>query len=280
MPATSKGGAHQLQYPPDFTVDFDVESTDQLIRDKGIPFIHFRSMPCPLGKSDIGDYRKPHQDHGACSGGFIYREAGTIMTLFSGNSLQLIQMDMGLLTGSTVNVTFDRFYQPKNDSQDPEPFYVATFDRLYLPDENVVVTGTELFEPSGAPQDRLKFPVVKVISLLDANGVEYSQVAGDFSLVDGKIAWGKKSPLFNVEKGRGIPCSIRYLYRPYFLVKQLMHEIRISQSENFAGDRVLTRLPQGALLQRENVYENQEKDDSNPSDRQVKGPATLNLGPR
>ena len=276
----TKGAAHQLNYPGDFAVDFSADAFDQAIQDKGIPFQHSIALPCPLGKTDVGDYRKPHADHGSCSNGFLYREAGTIMTLFSGNSLQMIQVDLGLLTGSSVSVSFDRFYQPIREGVEPEPFYAATFDRFYLPDENIVVTTTEMFEPSGAPQDRLHFPVVRVVALIDANGIEYSQVAGDFSVVEGKIQWGKKSPLFNVEKSRGIPCSIRYLYRPYYLLKTMQHEVRVSQTEDFAGNRILTRLPQGAILQRENVFENQDKDNTTSSDRQVKGPSTLNLGPR
>jgi hypothetical protein len=78
---------------------------------------------------------------------------------------------------------------------------------------------------------------------------------------------------------RGMVCSVRYLYRPYWYVGAIPHEIRIAQIQNeLTGERVVTRMPQACVLHREYVSLNEEQPTDQPSNadaeslRRVMGP--------
>lgn len=274
---------NQFRFPSDFGTDFDVDAFDDAIANKGVPLIHWRAISCPVGLSNKYDYRRPHEDHEGCSNGFIYTRAGMVDSLFVGNSTQLISVDVGLLYGSSVQVTFPRYYYPERDGVAPKPFLVAPFDRFYLPDESILVVGTQTFEASGRPVDKLRFPVVEVIDLVDSNGIRY-QHGADFVIEDGRIRWiGTNRPSYDAVGKQGQVCSVRYTYRPYWLFRQHIHELRVSQAEAFDGNRALIRMPQAGLLQRENVSESEDADPDAPqpnSPRQAKRPASSGLGPR
>ena len=275
---TQRSAPTQLRFPGEFGVDFDLDAFDDLILDKGVPLQHWRAMPCPVGRANQYDYRSPHVDHAGCSNGFLYREAGIIKAIYTGNSAQLIQVDLGLLTGSTVMLTFARLYDKTQQA-----FHAHPFDRFYLPDANVLVTGMELFEVSGLNNDRIKFPITEIIDLVDAKGEQYGP--DDYKIVDGKILWtGQHRPGYDPTGSHGVTCSIRFLYRPYWLFKNYMHEVRVSQTEAFDGSRGLARLPQSGLLQRENVQQD-ESQDKQPvpglrTDRTVQLPPQYGLGVR
>lgn len=264
--------AHKLEFPAEFLVDFDAQAFDDIIRDKGVPFVHWRAMRCPVGLVDIYDQRRPHEDHSGCSNGFLYTRAGEMNSLFTGNSAQMAQYDIGILTGSSVQVTLPRYYNDPEQS----PVLVAPFDRLYLPDENIVVVHWQTFLASASGVEKLQFLVVNVADLIDSDGTVYRP--GDYAIDSGRLRWSSGR-----RPAPGKVCSVRYTYRPYWYIKQLLHEVRVTQVEALDGERVLARMPQSALLQREYIFE---KDDYDPQsrggdpDRQVKAPSSLGLGPR
>lgn len=264
---------------PNNHVSFDVDAFDQAIRSQGVTFVHWRAMRCPVGMIDQYDSRRPHDDHSGCSNGFIYTVAGKITCLFTGNGTGSNPMEMGIMDGSTVSVTLPRFYDGGQDA-----VYIAPYDRLYLDEDRITVVNWQLFEAHASGRDKLNFPVAKVQDLLDSRNSRYQEGA-DFEVQGGQIVWtGSNRPGLDLETGKGRVCAIRYLYRPYWYVKQLVHEVRVSQAENpYTGERQIQRMPQAIVLQREYVFEKEDKDAQAPdpnSPRQVKSPLDGIFGPR
>ena len=254
----------QLQH---VAVSFSTESFDNLVGDHGLPFCHWRAMRCPVGLIDRFDIRRPHDDHSGCSNGFIYTLAGRLTCLYSGNGHHVNVQDLALLDDSTVTVTIPRTYDNTE-----EPVFVAKYDRFYLDDPEIVVPNWQLFESSALGRDRLQFPVVRVQDLIDSNNRHYSQ-GTDFELKEGQIVWTGARPLFDAEAGKGSICAIRYLYRPYYIVERLLHEVRVARADAPDGSNRVQRMPQQLSLQREYVYENEANDELAPtSARQVPGP--------
>lgn len=254
---------------PTEAVSFDVDAFDEAVRSHGVTFVHWRAMKCPVGMIDEYDSRRVHEDHSGCSNGFLYTRAGAVTCLFTGNSTQSQIGEVGIMDGSMVSVTLPRFYDPP----DASPIYIAPFDRLYLAEESIVVPDWQVFrhEPTGI--DKLNFPAVSVQDLVDSRGIRYHRP--DFEINDGKLVWSGTRPGVDPDTGRGLVCSIRYTYRPYWYVKSLVHEVRVSQAENpLTGLRETNRMPQAIVLQREYVYEKNERDRfaDTDVDRQVKQP--------
>jgi hypothetical protein len=202
-----------------------------------------------VGLSDIDDIRKPHEDHSGCQNGFLYEKVGVVKGLFTGNSKSKRFDDIGFWDGSTAQVTIPRFYDGTE-----ERVYVAPFDRFYLEEELVVPTWQK-FVHHETGLDRLKYPVVSVEVLRDFRNESYAQDV-DFTVTgDGRIQWGSRQPVpqlqtASITTNRGAVCAIRYRYRPFYYVGQLMHELRIAQVSNEFG-RSIERLPQSMVVHRE-----------------------------
>lgn len=263
----------RLQIPPGTGVAFDADAFDTAIRSQGVPFTHWRAMRCPVGLVDKYDDRRPHDDHSGCSNGFLYTEAGTITGLFVNSGSKSDQQDFGILDGSTVQVTLPRFYDDTDREVD-----VVNFDRFYVP-EDITVPTWQLVETNPLGRDKLSFPAVSVIDLVDAKGKRYS--TSDFTVQNGQIVWNPGGgPGYDLEQEKGIIYSVRYLYRPYFYVKTIVHQVRIAQVETMLERKVM-RFPHEIILQREYVAEKEDKDEQAPdTGRQVKGPRDGIFPPR
>ncbi len=265
-----------FKFPQGQAISFDPEAFDTAIRSQGVQLIHYRAMRCPVGIIDQYDQRKPHDDHSGCSNGFIYTEAGRVTAMFTGVTEEMRQLDMGLLDGSTVQVTVPRFY----DDTEDELVRVAPFDRLYLAQEEVTVVHWQLAEAHVTGREKLSFPVVRVLDLMDANGRRYGD--DDYRIENGQIVWVGAQPGFDAARNKGTIFSVRYEYRPYFYVTRMMHETRVAQVDTPLERKVL-RMPQAFLLTREFSFEKEDKDEfaeDASSARQVKGPRDGAFGPR
>lgn len=263
---------------PSHSVSFDRDAFNEGVATAGVRLVHYSALPCPVGQVVIGDNRRPHEDHVGCSNGFIYRAEGTVSALMTSNSKHKNQEDVGFWDGSTVSCTFATDYIPESDCTTEDQlktFLMTPFDRFYLddPNEDIPVVQFEKFTYSPTGMNRLKFPAVKVLRLEDANGVRYSQ-GEDFVIQNGNIEW-IRHPGENLDVGpgfdgnvggdpvvrfpggmtrdRGVICSIRYTYRPYWYVGQLIHELRVAQIQGEGLDRHIERMPQAAVLHREYV---------------------------
>jgi hypothetical protein len=248
---------------------------DVAIRANGVKLVHYRAMKCPVGMVDRYDTRRIHEDHAGCSNGFLYTKAGTITCLFTGNGNRQNSSDLGLLDDSTVSVTAPRFY---DDTE--EDTQVAQYDRMYLDEEAITVPHWQLVETHATGRDKLSFPVVEVMDIVDTHGKRYS--VNDYKIENGQIVWVGDRPGFDAIANKGEIYSIRYTYRPYWYVQRINHQVRVAQVETPLA-RKLIRMPQAFTLQREYVFEKEEKDDQAPdpnSPRQHKGPRDGSYGPR
>lgn len=260
-------------------VRFDVDAFDRLIKGQGVRFRHFRAMPCPVGLGDRYDVRKVHDDHSGCSNGFLYHYAGEVVCTFSGNGKQVQLIDAGLLTGATVQVTVPRFY----DDKPSEEVLITVFDRFYLAEDKAYVIGMQRFEANATGKDRMNYPVAKVEAIVDSDGKLYDK--SDYTVEDGQIVWtGYSRPGIDPQSRKGQICSIRYRYKPFWYCKDLLHEVRVVQAiDPITGLAGTVRMPYAALLQREYVFENEQRDDRAPnpdSPRQPTTPRSGSFGPR
>lgn len=252
-------------------VHMDVPYLDAFVDGQGVPFIHYRVMPCPIGKDDPYDSRKGH-DHVGCSNGFIYEKVGELTCTFTGISKDIKNLDVGFVTGSSAQLTLPLFY-----TDDPRRKVSMTYmDRLYLNVEIGTVVNTQLYEHNISGKDRLKYPAVEVEALIDSHGNHYNQ-GEHFDLKDGQVVWrGAAQPGMNPETRKGEVCSIRYKYIPFWYVDRLIHEIRIVRN----GPDVV-RAPMSVLVQREYFFENEQNDRAaKDSARKAVAPRDGAFGPR
>jgi hypothetical protein len=157
-------------------------------------------------------------------------------------------------------------------------------DRLFLKEESVCVTHQQLVNAHSTGNDRLQFPAIKVLDLVDSRGNRYTETA-DFDVRNGMIHWcGSNRPANDPSTGKGAVYAIRFTYRPFWYVDTMNHEIRMAQWEDpFTGERKTVRMPQAVRVLREYVYLNElnNPDGDNPNGkRKVPGPAEDGFGPR
>ncbi len=130
-------------------------------------------------------------------------------------------------------------------------------------------------------RDRISFPVLCVTDLVDSTGARYEEGV-DFDVEDGQIVWtGARRPGIDPQTMKGRVCSVRYTYKPFWYVKNLIHEVRVAQIEDFEGNRHVERMPQSAVLQREYQFQKEQNDAlTADSARKKPGPDDGGFGPR
>ncbi len=293
-----------MQFKPGLSVAFDADAFDDAIRAHGVEFVHWRGMRNPAGLGDKFDSRRSGDDHVGASNGLVYTRAGRFIALLTSNSKDLRAAAEGQIDSAAAQLTPTRFYECSTGGCGNERVYLQPMDRIYLADESVLVPHSQLNEAHRTGLDRLRFPANEVQDLLDASGAKYQQGV-DFELVDGNIRWtGTNRPGVD-EDGKGRVYAVRFLYRPFWYVERLVHEIRVAQgvagfgtpipaqqsssplgipgSIAVGNERVTQVMPQSAFVLRENVYRNEKQDDQAPdpnSPRQVAAPADGGFGPR
>lgn len=265
--------SHLINFPQE-TVSFDTQAFDFALRSHGVLMEHWRAIRCPLGVNDRFDVRS-HNDHSQCSNGFIYKLAGVVTVLFTGNTTNSRLDTMGILDGSTVQVTVPRTY----DDSDKD-LAIQTFDRFYLKELATTSVNTQLVEAHITGIDRLQYKADYVEYIIDSLGNEYSE--DDYSIVDGNIVWSQRRPPFDTKMNKGSTYSIRYRYTPYWYVDRLIHEVRVSRVIDYtSGQNVLYRMPHSVLLKREYLFENENRVRNVPSEaRDVKSPHSGSFGER
>ena len=264
----------EMEFSAGESVAFDLDAFEDNVRAHGPRFIHYRAIPDPIGLISKDDSRRPDYTPNAnVSNGYYYIKAGLFHALISGNTREVKATTGGVVDPSIAQLTPSCFYECELNG-DSDRVYIAPLDRLYLDDDNILVTHTDLQETSLQGVDTLKFPVVKVQDLVDAEGSTYGYQ--DFDVLDGKICWkqGRKRPGYNIEAGRGMVYSIRFLYKPYWYIHRMVHEIRVVQQAQTDGSLTMLQAPQSAIVAREFVHRDQIADmRQKPTDRTAEQPA-------
>jgi hypothetical protein len=259
----SKKVDHIVHELPSVDVAFDLEAFNELIRSQGVKLVHYRAMRCPVGMSDLDDNRRPHPHHEGCSNGFIYTKVGCVTGAITSNNKKKSLEDVGFVDFSTVQCTLPQTY----DNSDIN-LVIAPFDRFYLDEETTAVVMWQLFRHHETGVDRLKYPVHCVEGdIIDFRGEQYKENS-DFVVSNGQIKWVGRRPGPEIDTGPGMGngfgtdkgpvCSIRYLYKPYWYVGAIPHELRIAQVQD-GFDRRAVRAPQMCVLHREYVSQNVEQ---------------------
>ena len=266
----------QLVFKPG-SIAFDPEALDNAVRAHGVKMEHYRVLFNPAGLLDPYDSRRPDVEiDSQALNGMTYVKAGSFMCLLLGNTKETRAMEGGTLNSARAQMTPQRFYE-KEEGKELERIYLAPYDRLYLCNENILVTRHELAVNHEDGLDRLNFPVVQVHVLVDSNGIQYGP--SDYQVENGCLRWTGKRPGVNPNTGKGLVYSVRYLYRPFFYVNNLLHELRLAQHEDLRGKSTI-ELPQSAIVVREYVYHTKQKDSERPSKESVNAPADGGFGPK
>lgn len=259
-------------------LNFDANAFDELVRSQGVLVEHYKAIKCPIGLADVNDSRSSHVDHDTCSNGYIYQFVGDITVTFSNNSAMVNLGDVGILDGSTVQVTFPRYY----DSNPSQEVFVMPYDKFFVKDFNATIPDTQLFESHITGKDKMIFPIDSVEYVIDSNGKMYSPT--DYTIENGQLKWvSNNRPPFDASINKGTVVSIRYKYRPFFYCSKVLHEIRLGQTSDFmTGARTTVRLPYEALLKREFYFHKESNTPTfnNSSNSSMIGPRDGIFGPR
>lgn len=271
--SSQKTPHYEIMIPME-TISMDVTAFDETLRSHGVLMEHWRAIRCPIGVTDKHDMRS-HTEHSECSNGFLYRHAGDVTVFFSNNSTSSKLDAIGVIDGSTTQVTI-----PRNYDNSTNELAVQIYDRFYLKELATTSVNTQLVEAHITGIDRLQYKALTVEYIIDADKIEYAP--GDYEIRDGNIVWGQRRPRFDPKTNRGTMYSIRYRYTPFWYVDRLLHEVRVTRVPNWETQKhELVRMPHAVLLKREFLFENEERVRNTPGDaRDTKAPRTGSLGPR
>lgn len=255
---------------PADSVAMDPNAFDALARNHGVKMEHWRAMKCPVGMVDPDDIHRGHHHH-HCQNGFIYRKAGTITVLFTGNSTDPRIIDVGLIDGSSAQLTFPRFY----DDDPTKQVYVSYADRLFFSQDVGFVPDWHTLKTSATGTDRLQFPAAQVHHVIDSNGREYDPSL--YTIQQGNLVWNS-----NDRPEPGQVLTVWYVYKPFYYIARVLHEVRVTQIvDPLTGEARMERMLYSAIIQRENVFRNEENDpETKDQARKQTAPESGGFGPR
>jgi hypothetical protein len=251
-----KPSVNTIKFPTATSVAFDLDAFNDGIRAHGLLFEHWRAMRDPVGLIDKYDARRPNPGSKEALNGCLHTKAGIVRALCLGNTKEVKASDAGMVDSSQAQFT------PLSEYEDTgKRVFLAPYDRLLLKEESVLVTRHELIEASPTGIDRPKFPAVEILDCIDAHGIRYSQCTDFEVTADGLIVWKDRRPGQEIDTGKGVVFGIRYVYRPFWIVARMIHEIRMIQVDNFmTGERTMAQAPQSALIYREFYFESEAAD--------------------
>jgi hypothetical protein len=245
-----------IQFPSAISVAFDLQAFLDAIKAHGLRFVHYRAMRNPVGLIDKDDTRRPNPENPLAVNGMLYTRAGTITALCLSNTKEAKVSDGGIVDSATAQFTPLSHYEDTN-----KQVFLAQYDKLYLEEESVLVSRQELIESSPTGVDRPKFPAVEILDCIDANGISYTQNINFELSANGLIKWNDKRPGQNIDTGKGVIFAVRYVYKPHWYVRRLVHEIRMVQQENlYTGEKLTVQAPQSAIIDREFYFESEASD--------------------
>ena len=245
-------------------VSWNVEALDSLVGNLGIEFDHFVAIPNVLGQTDKGDYRHVKGGDFESSNGFIYKKVGSFTGVTINNSKYTKPMQGGLFDFSQAHLVMPRRYNKGKKFACGERIFMAPGDRIVYKDKklNTEVVHYEKIHANRTGPDRLQYPAKKVEFIIDNANIEYKE-GKDFKLDDqGRVDWiSQNRPGIDKDTGKGRLYTIRYRYSAFFYVKDLLHEVRMTQQTDPATlERSFERCPYSVLIQREYMFFNQQVD--------------------
>jgi len=267
------------------SVTMDSIGQDNFLIQNGVLFDHYKAVPCVLGQTVEGDIRHSHNHdfegntNVHCENGFLYCFAGQVWGVFTNKSKQMAYIPAGFYGSSSAMLTFNRYYRGTTKiasfteydklipCECPKEFFHSNFEKV-----THSMTGV----------DRTQFQITEIEYVTDSDGKFYNEGI-DFKIdSQGHIAWipGGKQPGWNNVADKPKLISVRYKYKPYFYVKQMMHEIRIFPQMNaYDGSYSMQKMPMQAQVQADYIFLNNRTEQDVP-DAEINAPTGNNVGPR
>ncbi len=229
---------------------FDLDRLESFVVGLGVEFLHYKSIPSPIGQKDRGDYRRSDGVDTITSNGMIYKCAGKFTATMTDNSRDRKRGDAGTLDPSESRLVMPRFYNDKGLA-DGKRIYLSPGDRIYYADTSVdaKVSNPQKMDYEEGVDNIPMFPIVELeMPIVDSRNIEYIQDV-DFCITkDGNIHWiaGGKNPGIDPDTGKGRIYSVRYLYLAYWYITVILKEVRVTNvTEN--GERTPERMPYHAI---------------------------------
>lgn len=255
-------------------VFFVPELFDSLVKQHGVLLEHFIALPCPQSDKNIHNVRSNHKDH-SCEDGFYYVCAGRFLGIMTNSPKNDRFRAEGIIDSATCWVIVPRSYELNG-----QKIYFSPYDKIYVADEKykeVLVPNFENMEASTTGIDRLRFPICQLTHIIDKNGQPSYQKDVDFKVTkDGDLQWiSQNRPQFNPALSEGGVYSVRYLYRPYWYIATVEHEIRLSRVLNPNTDeKEVVRLPQYLRCIRERYFRDKNQTDQYDDPRETHVPSS------
>jgi hypothetical protein len=231
------------------------ESFDQILKNRGIRFIHRKATPCSNMSSLDDNNHVP--DCPICDdSGWIYYAETEIYGVFQSNSIEKTFEQQGIWEMGSAVVTLPSVYADGSVAD------FNSFDQLTIPDFEVRLWELKEYEHTVDNKQYLRYPIVKIEFIASVrNDVLVNFTEGvDFNIsTDGAIEWlPGRVPKINPGTDRGEVLTISYFAHPIYKVLQPLRELRISQ-EQVAGVKYAKRLPQQVLVKRDFLVSGPEK---------------------
>jgi hypothetical protein len=232
-------------YIPDPSIR--VDAFDQILQNRGIRFLHKIAAPCPNMKSLDSNNHDPFCQF--CDNSQTLHLPGKeIWGVFTSNSLEKMFEVQGVWEVGTAVVSLPTEF-PDGTQAD-----FSTFDHLVCPDFLVRLTDLKEYEPTTSGKQKVRYPIVDIVYMTSVrNNLLYDYKKGvDFEITDGEIEWiPGKEPSYDDAAVVGEVISITYTANPVYAVLNVMHEMRVTQEMNSAGQKVARRMPQQVLVKRD-----------------------------
>lgn len=242
---------------------FDLNRLDVFVTSLGIDIMHYRAIPSPIGKNDRGSWRRNDGVDTISSNGMIYRYAGTFTATLTTNTREEKRGPSGVIDPSEARLVMPRFYNANGAVDNGDRIYLAPGDRVYIADPNadVNVANSQMMDYEEGIDNVPMFPIVQLQDVIvDSRNIQYNPNVDYQITTDGNIRWlpGGQNPGIDPLTGKGRIYSIVYLYRAFYYVVALPHELRIT-AVTVGNIRAPARMPMHAVIMREYIFHNQNK---------------------
>lgn len=224
------------------------DAFNQLINNRGIRFVHRKSMPCPNMGSVSDNNHDPNCPF--CDNSQIhYYEENEIFGTWASNQLEKMFEVQGVWEVGTAVITFPTEYPDGSKQAD-----FNTFDQLVIPDFEVRLNDIFEYEPRNNRRQKLRYNINCVESMKSVvNGQLITYEEGThFNVVDGTIEWIQgQEPAYDNVSETGEVISISYTTNPVYTVLNVLHELRATQEMGMDQVKRARRLQQQVLVKRD-----------------------------
>lgn len=232
-------------YIPDHALNGD--SHDQILRNRGIRFMHYKATPCPNMNRLDDNSHVPDCPFCDDSGWLYYGDPKLITGTFMSNSLEKLFERQGIWEIGSAIVSLPTVYDDGTEAD------FNSYDQLHVLDYEVRLWELKEYEPTVSLQQQLRYPITQIdyMSVINGPALRELEEGVDFNIVDGNIEWiAGKQPSYSNTTESGDTFTVSYFANPVYNVVQTLRELRVTQ-EMVNGAKNARRLPMQVLVKRD-----------------------------